>query len=186
MSNNPYAPPVMVHMRESEAAISGGDVLAGRFTRLAAAMVDSVLMMAIILPIQYLTGSFARTMSQQTGWLEQVGMSLFGFLVMLALNGYLLLNRGQTIGKMLTGIQIVGVQSGALLPFLRVFVYRYMWLVPLTVIVIFIPGAYDDQLVSLVALIDALLIFGSDRRCLHDYIAGSRVVLYRADRPKHM
>ncbi len=184
MSNNPYAPPATVQMHASEAATSGGDVLAGRFTRLAAAIVDSLLMMAIIFPIQYLTGSFSRAMAQQIGWIEQIGMSLFGYLVMLTLNGYLLLDRGQTIGKMLTGIQIVDAQNGALLPFLRVFVFRYLWLVPLSAIVIFIPGAWDDQLVGLVALIDVLMIFGAERRCLHDHIAGSRVVLYRAGRPK--
>lgn len=187
MSDNPYAPPVTVQMSNSgEAEASGGDVLAGRFTRLAAAMLDSLLMMAIIFPIQYLTGSFSRAMAQQIGWMEQIGMLLLGYLVMLALNGYLLLDRGQTIGKLLMGIQIVDAQNGALLPFLQVFVFRYLWLVPLSVVVIFIPGAYDDQLVGLVALVGVLMIFGAERRCLHDYIAGSRVVLYRTARPKQM
>jgi uncharacterized RDD family membrane protein YckC len=98
------------------------------------------------------------------------------------LNGYLLTTRGQTIGKLLTKIQIVDVQSGDLLPFLRVYVYRYLWTLPLLLVVILIPGPADDLLVNVVYLIDALLIFGSDRRCLHDYIAGSKVVIYRAKR----
>ena len=39
-----------------------------------------------------------------------------------------------------------------------------------------IPGQADDILINLVSLVDALFIFGKQRRCLHDYIAGSKVV----------
>lgn len=55
---------------------------------------------------------------------------------------------------------------------------------PLLVVVMLIPGAIDDLLVNIVVLIDALMIFGAERRCLHDYIAGSKVVLYRENRQK--
>ncbi len=143
-------------------------------------MVDGVLMMAIM----FATGYHERTQAQQVGVLEQIAMSLLGMAVMLALNGYLLFTRGQSIGKMLTKIQIVDAQNGELLPFLRVYVYRYLWMLPITVVVALIPGPVDDLLVNVVALVDALMIFGAYRRCLHDYIAGSKVVLYQANRQK--
>jgi uncharacterized RDD family membrane protein YckC len=104
--------------------------------------------------------------------------------LMLALNGHLLATRGQTVGKLLTKIQIVDAQSGGLLPFLRVYVYRYLWMLPLVFVVALIPGTVDDGLVNVVAIIDALFIFGAARRCLHDYIAGSKVVLYQAHRQR--
>jgi uncharacterized RDD family membrane protein YckC len=182
MSNNPYAPPTTPLMLEDTPLAA--DQYAGRFTRFASALVDGILMSAFTVPLMYLSGYYARIQLQQVSPVEQIAFSLLGIAVMLLLNGYLLATRGQTIGKMLTKIQIVDVQSGQLLPFIRVYGYRYLWLYPLVLIVAFIPGTMDDALVSIVALIDALLIFGGDRRCLHDYIAGSKVVLYQPNRPK--
>jgi uncharacterized RDD family membrane protein YckC len=183
MSVNPYAPPVTTDGL-NYAPESGVDELAGRFTRFASAFVDGILMMGILMPIQFVTGFYQRVSTQTAGIVEQFLMSLLGMAVMLALNGYLLFTRGQTIGKVLTKIQIVDFKSGNLLPFLKVYVYRYLWTLPLLVVVVIIPGAMDDLLVNIVVLIDALLIFGAERRCLHDYIAGSKVVLYRENRQK--
>lgn len=147
-------------------------------------MVDGILMMAIIMPVMFATGYLARTQTQEVGVLEQIAMSFLGMAVMLALNGYLLVTRGQSIGKLLTKIQIVDARNGELLTFLRVYVYRYLWMLPIVLVVAFIPGSIDDLLVNLVSLVDALMIFGADRRCLHDYIAGSKVVLYQANRQR--
>lgn len=93
------------------------------------------------MPIQFVTGFYQRASTQTTGIVEQFLMALLGIGVMLALNGYLLFTRGQSIGKLLTKIQIVDFESGGLLPFLRVFVFRYLWTLPLLVVVMLIPGA---------------------------------------------
>lgn len=183
MSINPYASP-STSGGENDFSLSESDELAGRFTRLAAAMVDGIPMLAITIPVMLATGYYARAQTQQIGFLEQLAMSLFGMFVMLALNGYLLATRGQTIGKMLTKIQIVDAESGGLLPFLRVYVYRYLWMLPFVFVVAFIPGTADDQLINFAALINILFIFGAARRCLHDYIAGSKVVLYKPNRQR--
>jgi uncharacterized RDD family membrane protein YckC len=182
MSDNPYASTLTGGADAFE--VSRNDELAGRFTRYAAAVVDGILVLVITLPVMFATGFLARTLDQQVGLVEQIGMTLFGMAVMLALNGYLLATRGQTIGKLLTKIQIVDAQSGGLLPFVRVFVLRYLWLSPLLFVVALIPGTVDDSLVNVAALIDALLIFGATRRCLHDFIAGSKVVRYQPQRPR--
>lgn len=183
MSINPYASPSTTG-GEYDFSASENDELARRFTRFAAALVDGILILMVTGPVMLATGYYVRAQTQQIGFFEQLGMSLFGMFVMLALNGYLLATRGQTIGKMLTKIQIVDAQSGKLLPFLRVYVYRYLWMLPLVFIVAFIPGTADDQIVNLAAFINVIFIFGAARRCLHDYIAGSKVVLYTANRQR--
>ena len=60
--------------------------------------------------------------------------------------------------------------------------YTYLWTLPLVVLEAFIPGTTDAHIIHLVVIIDVLLIFDRDRRCMHDYIAGSQVVYFRADR----
>ena len=67
---------------------------------------------------------------------------------------------------------------------MRVYVYRSLWMLPLGIVVPLIPGAFDDILVNFIGLIDGLMIFGAGRRCLHDLIAGSKVVVYKAGRQK--
>jgi len=181
MSDNPYAAPASDS--EPSAFIDPeNEPLAGRFTRLVASIIDGILMIVILVPLQFGTGYFQRAAAQEVGILEQIAMSLSGMAVMLLLNGYLLAKRGQTIGKVLFGIQIVDFSTGQLMPFIRVYGYRYLWMLPLVVIVILIPGTMDDLAINGLVLIDVLLIFGTLRRCLHDYIAGSKVVLYRENR----
>ena len=128
------------------------DELAGRSTRLAAAIVDGVLLMAILIPVQMATGYMTRVGLHEVGLLEEMVMSLLGILVALFLNGYLLYTRGQTIGKALTRIQIVDYETGRLLPFLRVYVYRYLWMLPLTLAVPFIPDGHGWILLEVVCL----------------------------------
>ena len=188
MSINPYAPPSMTDgmeyakERESDELAGESDELAGRLTRFVSALVDGILMMGILMPIQFATEFYERASTQTAGILEQILMTLLRIAVMLALNGYLLFTRGQSIGKMITGIQIVDFKSGDLLPFLRLYVYRYLWILPLIVFVILIPATVGDLLFNVVVLVNVLIIFGAESRCFHDYIAGTKVVLYRAGR----
>lgn len=171
-SVNPYAPTTST----TRDPFVGPEELADRGTRLLAAIVDGFLMMACIIPIQFLSGFTERAMAQEVGALETLAMSLVGVLVFLALFGYLLATRGQTVGKMLLKIRIVDAETSELLPFMRVYVYRYLWSVPLVVITALIPSMVDDMLFNLIYLVDILMIFRADRRCLHDLIAGSKVV----------
>lgn len=183
MNENPYASPV--HVDDPVATSTNViDSPAGRFTRFAAAMVDGILMLGILMPIQFATGYIARAQSLQVSVFEQLAMSVLGLLTFLILNGYLLYTRGQTIGKFLTKIQVVDNESGSLLPFLRVYVFRHLWTLPIVILVVVIPGGLDDLLLNFVVLVDVLLIFGAARRCLHDYIAGSAVVLFRENRSR--
>jgi uncharacterized RDD family membrane protein YckC len=80
----------------------------------------------------------------------------------------LLTKRGQTVGKIIAGTRVISVDDSPA-GFLRAVVLR-VWPVE---IVSRIP------LLQLLVLPDVLLIFGESRRCLHDRIAGTKVVRVR-------
>jgi uncharacterized RDD family membrane protein YckC len=183
MSTNPYEA-LPVSSLATEYTGAQHDTLAPRSTRFVAALVDGIILMLAVLPVQLLFGFPQRLATGQAGVLEQILMGLVGFGVMLAVNGYLLFHNGQTVGKMLFKIQIVDAESNKLLPFLRVYVLRYLWTLPLSIIAAVIPGTADGMILNAAIIIDILLIFGAPQRCLHDYIAGSKVVLFRPNRER--
>jgi uncharacterized RDD family membrane protein YckC len=88
-------------------------------------------------------------------------------------NSVLLAKRGQTIGKLAFGLKIVPIRTrcagGA-------------WLVVLRYLPIFLLGCLSNLgavvsiLYSLAVIADSLCIFRTDRRCLHDFLAGTVVV----------
>lgn len=173
---NPYAAPMHSSGDDPFSLEDPNRLLAERVNRLLASIVDTIVIFAIFMPIQFLSGFWERTVNNEVGLLEQLGMSFLGLAVFLLLHGYLLLYRGQTIGKLLLKIRIVGNKDDSLLPFWNVIVLRYWWILPLQLLVLFIPGSFDNTLVGFVSIVDVLFIFRNDRRCLHDLIAGSKVV----------
>jgi len=174
MSNfNPYAAPtpeVQQHYQPSGYALEAP--LAGRGSRFLAALVDGVISLAIMLPLQINFGvlaNFPNIKPLPAG--ETAGWGVAGFVLWCTLHSYFLATRGQTIGKRIVGIQIVDAATGRQAPFAKLLFARYL---PTAVVanIPFVGG--------LIVLIDALMIFRDDRRCLHDQIAGTRVVEYRA------
>ena len=114
-SNNPYASPSF-ESAPPAAPSSTEEPLANRGTRFVGALIDGILISAIILPVFFSSGYMERAMKQQVGTLELLAMSLMGVLVMLAFNGYLLYKRGQTIGKFLQD-QKQNSQSESVFPY---------------------------------------------------------------------
>lgn len=86
-------------------------------------------------------------------------------LTYLLLNGYLLALRGQTIGKYLLRIQLISNKSK-----LPLTLWRSMIRAVALLLVLKIPYGF------ILVLIDPLLIFGSSRRCLRDYLVNCAVV----------
>jgi uncharacterized RDD family membrane protein YckC len=78
-----------------------------------------------------------------------------------------LATRGQSIGKLVVGARIVDYNSGQILPLLKLIGLR---LLPVTIVAL-IPVVR-----SFAGLADVLFIFGSKQRCVHDLIAGTKVV----------
>lgn len=163
--------------------------LASRFVRLVASLIDSVVMFAplaigvggmfllvgssfaILLGtgaeslVTQLTGSFLGLLSLAliaVGSLLTVGL--------IAYQWFLVTVSGQTIGKRLAGVRIVKV-DGSPCGFVAGVLLRSIAFGILAFLIALIP--YVGQL--LVAL-DLAPIFGRDRRCVHDYIAGTKVV----------
>ncbi len=141
--------------------------LADRGSRLAAVVIDTLI---VILPtLIYLFGRFKideiKEMSQAGLSLETVLMMVAGVMIYLAINGYLLVKKGQTIGKKFMDIKIVTEKNE--LPtiwesyFVRNLAFSIVGLLPFG---------------TLVSIVDMLCIFRKDRRCLHDLLAGTKVV----------
>lgn len=87
-------------------------------------------------------------------------------LAVIAVQSLLIARRGQTLGKIVAKSRIVLV-DGSRAPFAQAVLLRYWG----TILLGYVPLA-GQWLV----LIDALFIFRADRRCLHDLVAGTRVI----------
>ncbi|GGA34205.1 RDD family protein [Dyella nitratireducens] len=88
-------------------------------------------------------------------------------LVVISINIALLNGNGQTIGKRAVGTKIVRT-DGSEVELWRVIVLRYLPLF-FARLIPFIGG--------LAYLADALVIFGNEKRCIHDYIADTIVIV---------
>ena len=159
---NVYAPP------ESELEIPLDEPpLAGRWARFWGAIIDGLIGMAIAFPAMFLTGYWDRAMAQQVTMLETLLYGVFGFVMFAVLHGYLLAKNGQTIGKKLVGTRIVSTVSNQVLPFWKVLFVRYL---PISV------AANIPLAGGLLVIIDDLFIFRNNKRCVHDLIAGTKVI----------
>ena len=141
--------------------------LAGRWQRLGGALLDGIIFLVIELPVMFMFGVFDQITSGRGMTLGQtVGFFVFHLIVFAAVNGWLLANRGQTVGKKVAGTRIVDL-NGGLRPFSVVFFVRYALI-----------GAIANIPIagSLFSLLDALFVFRKDKRCIHDLMAGTRVV----------
>jgi uncharacterized RDD family membrane protein YckC len=160
---NRYAPP----KAEVQDADGEGGNLASRGARLGGAIIDAIVSAVVSFPIMYYTGFWQAAMSGDVNIIDQLKLAILGIVVFLVLNGYLLSKRGQTIGKALVGTRIVSVDDGQILPLPKVFGLRYL---PINIV------AQIPYIGSLLALINVLFIFRDDRRCVHDLIAGTKVI----------
>lgn len=140
---------------------------ASRFTRLLASFFDGAIMMVFILPVVYYTGGFdgiAQRVQPSLSYSLLIG--LYGIVVFVLLNSRLLLEKGQTIGKRALGIKIVTL-SGELPDVTEHLLKRYG--------VYFLIGQIPI-IGQTLSLLNALIIFGNESRCGHDYAAGTAVV----------
>jgi uncharacterized RDD family membrane protein YckC len=100
------------------------------------------------------------------GIIAQITLLIFGQTIYLLVNSFLLYKYGQTVGKKLVGIKIVTIK-GQLPTFFNIYFMRYL----ITAIIATLP-----LIGYLFNCIDCLFIFRENKRCVHDYIAGTRVV----------
>jgi uncharacterized RDD family membrane protein YckC len=123
--------------------------MAGRGQRLMAAIVDG-----LIAAIAYFVPLF---------FLNSIEIMLACILGVVVFQIYLLSKDGQSIGKKMLGIKIVKYDTGQNGGFMTNVVMRLI----LNGIIAIIP---------FYGLVDVLFIFRQDQRCIHDLIAGTKVV----------
>ncbi len=174
---NPFTPPQATSEGTGFASGHVTAPLAGRAARFWAATLDGLCFVAIGYAWSWLVPIDAQDSRWWTG--ELVG-DLLCEIAFLIPNLYLLASRGQTIGKALLGIRIVGL-TGDRVGVGRI-VMRRMLPVSLASYLPYylLQPDYSARSMALAILIlpviDALFILRRDQRCLHDLIAGTRVV----------
>lgn len=171
---NPYASP----SSDLDKIDPNGEQLAGRGARLAAYLID-VLVLAVVLGVAGAVLAFTPFAERLFGSLDVadpstsvslvtiVILTVVYFAIYLVINGSLLANHGQTVGKKLMGIRAVDVETGELMPMSRVFGLRFALFAALSQI----------PFVGFLWFVNVLFIFRDDRRCIHDLIAKSKVVV---------
>ncbi|HJW08767.1 MAG TPA: RDD family protein [Holophagaceae bacterium] len=164
---NPYEAPQAV---VEDIPPSEGWVLADRGTRLGAALLDGISWMVLFLPLVFLLilsgpGRTDGGAGIHLVWELLLGAALIGLGIW---NLIWLHQNGQTIGKRILGIRIVRCNGE------RASLGRIFWLRgALTGAIGAIPFFFLGRIFSLV---DALFIFGQEKRCIHDVFADTIVI----------
>lgn len=171
MENNPYAAPAAV---VGDVAGSDADDLesrkASRGKRLGAALLDGLVNLVWLAPavigwvLQVNAAREGLTSSHTSAVLYVLAILLA--LAVIVVNCVMLAQSGQTIGKRALEIAVVR-GDGSPITLVR---YIFLRVIPVGLLgMIPVVG-------RLVGLVDPLLIFGKERRCLHDLIADTIVV----------
>jgi uncharacterized RDD family membrane protein YckC len=159
-SRNPYAPP---QARVADLPDPSGAIeLGGRGARLGAAIIDTIVLLIVALPLLFLLN----WVDDAESFRGSLRNAMLGFALFMVVNGYLLAQHGQTIGKKLLGLRIVRT-DGSRAGFGRLLGLRYA--IGTAMSALPVVGA-------LYALVDSLLIFRVSRKCLHDNIADTIVI----------
>ncbi len=161
---NRYAPP-KAEVLDTVDEEAGN--LASRGVRLGGAIIDTIISLIVMVPIMHYTGYLQSATLSGMDLGQQALLGVVGFIVYLVLNGYLLAKRGQTIGKALVGTRIVSVDDERILPLTKLLALR---VVPVSVV------SLVPYVGNILGIINVLFIFRDDRRCVHDLIAGTKVV----------
>ena len=162
------------HAPSSErSAVADDPELASRGSRLLASLLDMILFFCTCVP-----GLILMAIGGGPDNVELNHPILMAFIVVITLglivglgvfNWYLLAVQGQTLGKLRMGIRIVKI-DGSPVDFVTAVILR-SWVVG------FVTGILNQCCLGwVVSLVDAVFIFNPDRRCVHDHIAGTKVV----------
>lgn len=157
--------------------------LAGRGERLLAALIDQVVSTTLCLPgiimislaclragTSFLTILMANDLpklAEVSGIGPCVSVLSVGVFIYVSIQTWMLVTRGQTIGKRAMEIRIVTIEEEALPIFAKICFLRAV--VPAMLNAVPLLGIFFR-------LTDYFFIFREDRRCIHDIIAGTKVI----------
>ena len=163
-----YKAPKANLKKESPESADAGPALAPRGKRLFASMIDGSISMIVTIPLMLYLGIWENAVKGlQAPLTTMLILGVVAIIAFLLMHGYLLKKYGQTIGKSLTNIYIVDLNNNVP-EFPKLIALRYlpMW------IITFIP-----VINSILPLVDSLFIFRKDKRCIHDLLAGTKVIV---------
>ncbi len=171
---NPFAPPTAdVDFGTQAQEAPGQMALADRATRLGAALLDGLLYVVAMIPAIVVGISAGVAREGGNFWVFKAMTNGVGIITAVAWLGlviyqaYLVSTTGQSLGKRWTKIKIVKMDGSPVNFVSGVFLRSWlMGIIQQIPVVNIISG-----------LLDPLLIFREDRRCLHDHIAGTKVVV---------
>lgn len=154
-----------------------GPEIAARSVRLVAALIDTFLSFVFALPglvmmAVHLLQSGGGLPDPENLDLMALGDGFYwmmaGLSVLTIFQMWMLTVRGQSVGKRVMGIKIVRVDDESNPGFVRVVILRS-----------FIPGLIGGlpKVGIFFSLADVLLIFREDRRCIHDHLADTKVIV---------
>lgn len=157
-ASDPFAP-----------ALAGAE-LATPMQRLAASLLDGVVSLPALIPILIVFAQLEKTDGDSAFGSSQIGIlaiSALWLLGVMVINLVLLTKRGQTLGKKWMGIRIARIEDDGNPGFVKAVLLRG-----------FVNGLIGSvpMIGPVYSLVDICFIFREDRRCIHDHIAGTRVV----------
>jgi uncharacterized RDD family membrane protein YckC len=134
--------------------------------RVTAAAVDFVIVPSVAMIIMLITGALENAEAWTGGfpWLRVFLLGVVGYLIV---NGVLLWRHGQTLGKRLAKIKIVDHESEQAPALWKLIVLRAPFFPLMHVALI---GFWY------LLVLDLLMGLRRDRRCMHDWVSGTKVV----------
>jgi uncharacterized RDD family membrane protein YckC len=163
-----------IRKREKATTFSVDVKIATRGVRLLAFVIDTAIVWLIAtFVIRFGYGSFFSLDLRRLFTLDQDYIKALFFVIIASsciiyfvVNGYFLYKSGQTVGKKLIGIKITDLK-GNIPTLMKSYVLRF--LIPSLVCSIPVLGMF-------LWFADVLFIFGKNKRCIHDYIAETKVM----------
>ena len=152
-----------------ETGTPNGPELAGRGRRLGAYLIDLIIagIVLVILAVLNIGISFEDVARDPMTQQMSTAGGIAYLVIFMVINGYLLVTKGQTLGKLALDIRIVDAASNGAATAVKILGLRY--------VLVMLVGAIPI-IGGLLGIIDFLFIFREDRRCVHDLIAGTKVV----------
>lgn len=144
------------------------NMLASRFRRFVATIIDLILTPLVGILVMLVTGLLESAEAYSSMFTIGIRALSIGIIAYVVLNGWLLHTRGQTVGKAILGLIIVDNTTGEKAPLWKLLLLR-MWFLPLLFLLGLVPYA-------LIPIIDQAMIFTPSRRCLHDRLCGTSVI----------
>lgn len=144
-------------------------VLASRIERFGATLVDMLLLLVPTFGGFMLTLTVAKAFGSNTGGSVVMVLSAVGLLALLGYQLHGAVETGQTVGKRMLGIRLVRT-DGNPVSLGRILLRN---LIPIALEVL---GLGLFTLFGLFSVVDGLFIFGKQRRCIHDWLADTKVV----------